>query len=332
MVTQKDIADHVGVSRTAVSLVLNNAPNSTVSEKTRQLILKAARELGYRDSDVLPKICYVFYDRNPNDPRFSHHLKVAEEAAARSGYSLVFMSIRPNPQDHQRLRELAKSSDTAGILVSGILDDTMIGILEESKVPHLYYGCTDRTDIPVVMGDYKKVAYDAVNYLIELGHRRIAFFSGSLSLLIIKRELAGYTQALQEAGIELDKSLIQTGKEEDGLELCNRMHELNIEYTAAYCANTVIQFGVLQGLKRLGIDVPGEISLIGHEYSEFVKLSVPQLTTFLMNNSQKELPMTRLIEMIQRNQSHPNNQTAPLYELITEYDLFPGGTTAICPS
>lgn len=325
MVTQKDIADHVGVSRTAVSLVLNNAPNSTVSEKTRQLILKAAKELGYKDSDVMPKICYVFYNRNSSDPRYFLQLKIAEETAARFGYSLVFMNIKPNPQDHRRLKELAKSQDTAGILVSGVLDDTVIGILEETKVPHLYYGCTDRTDIHVVTSDYKKVAYDAVKYLIELGHRRIAFFSGSLSLLIIKKELAGYTQALQDAGIELDKSLIQTGKDEDGDELCSRLHELDIRYTAAYCTNTVIQFGVLQGLKRLGIDVPGEISLIGHEYSELVKFSVPQLTTMLMSGTQKELPVTRLIDIIQRN------QTETLYECITEYELFPGGTTAPRP-
>ncbi|WP_409342878.1 LacI family DNA-binding transcriptional regulator [Paenibacillus sp. MBLB4367] len=325
MVTQKDIADHVGISRTAVSLVLNNAPNCTVSEKTRQLILKVAKDMGYKDSDVIPKICYVFYSRNSNDPRYFQLLKVAEETAARFGYSLVFMSIKPNPQDHRRLKELAKSKDTAGILVSGVLDDTVISILEETKVPHLYHVCTDRTDIHVVTSDYKKVAYDAVKHLIELGHRRIAFFSGSLGLLIIKKELAGYTAALQDAGIELDKSLIQAGKDEDGDDLCNRLHELNIGYTAAYCTNTIIQFGVLQGLKRLGIDVPGEISLIGHEYTELVKFSVPQLTTMLMSGTQKELPVTRLIDIIQRS------QTETLYECITEYELFPGGTTAPRP-
>lgn len=325
MVTQKDIADYVGVSRTAVSLVLNNAPNSTVSEKTRALILKAAKELGYKDSDVKPKICYVFCNRDSNDPRYFQHLKVAEETAARYDYTLVFMSVKPDPQDHRRLKELAKSQDTAGILVSGALDDSVIGILEEAKVPYLFYGCTDRTDLHVVTSDYRQVAYDAVRRLIGLGHRRIAFFSGSLGLLITKMELSGYTDALRDAGIELDKSLIQTGKEEDGDELCNRLHEMNVEYTAAYCTNTVIQFGVLQGLKRLGIDVPGQISLIGNEYTELVKLSVPQLSTMVMNVSQKELPIVRLIEIIQRK---PANT---LYECMTGYELFPGGTIAACP-
>ncbi|GAA3407949.1 LacI family DNA-binding transcriptional regulator [Paenibacillus hodogayensis] len=324
MVTQKDIADYVGVSRTAVSLVLNNAPNSTVSEKTRALILKAAKEMGYKDTEVKPKICYVFYNRESNDPRYLQHLKITEAAAARFGYTLLFMSIRPNPQDHQRLNELARSQDTAGIIVSGLLDETVIGILEESKVPHLYFGCTERTDIHVVVSNHHKAAYLAVRQLIELGHRRIAFFSGSLGLLVNKRELAGYTEALEEAGIEIDKSLIQTGKEEDGDELCNRLHEMNIEYTAAYCTNTIIQFGVLQGLKRLGIDVPGEISLIGNEFTELVRLSVPQLTTMLHGGSQKEIPVLRLIDIIQRK------RTDILNEYISDYELFPGGTLAKC--
>jgi DNA-binding LacI/PurR family transcriptional regulator len=326
MVTQKDIADYVGVSRTAVSLVLNNAPNSTVSEKTKELILKAAKELGYKDTDVKPKICYVFYSRDANDPRYFQHLRVTEEAAARYGYSMLFMSIKPDPNDHQRLKELARSQDTAGILVSGLLDDTIIEILEETKVPHVYYGSTDRTDINVVTSDYAKVSYEAVRHLIELGHRRIAFFSGSLRLLINKRELAGYSRALEEAGIEVDKALIQSGAEEDGDELCSRLHELDVDYTAAYCTNTVIQFGVLQGLKRRGIAVPEQISLIGHEYTELVKLSIPQLTTMILNGNQKEIPVIRLIEIIQRK------APGTIYECLSEYELFPGGTTARCPA
>jgi DNA-binding LacI/PurR family transcriptional regulator len=99
---------------------------------------------------------------------------------------------------------------------------------------------------------------------------------------------------------------------------------MNVGFTAAYCTNTVIQFGVLQRLKRLGVDVPGDVSLIGNEYSELVKLSVPQLTAMLISGSQKELPVIRLIELIQRK------RTDTLYECISEYELFPGGTLAAC--
>jgi DNA-binding LacI/PurR family transcriptional regulator len=326
-VTKKDIADYLGISRTAVSLVLNNTPNSTISEKTRQRILQAVKELGYRDVDVPPKLCYIFYNRSAEDPRYFPELKSSEEAAGRVGqsqYSVVFMNIKRNPEDFQKVENFLKSSDVVGVLVTGELDDAFIDLIEGSGLPAVFYGSTARNDINKVSFDYRKAAYEATRYLITLGHRKIAFFSGSLNLLIHKQELEGYRQALQEAGLEFDKAMVQVNKEEDGYELCTRAEVLDIDFTAIYCVNTMIQFGALQRLKDAGVRVPGDVSLIGTWYTELVKMSVPKLTTLTNKPASREMPVIRLVDLIE------NGSTGKEQILIDDFELFQGETVSIC--
>ncbi|MEK5640445.1 MULTISPECIES: LacI family DNA-binding transcriptional regulator [Paenibacillus] len=67
----------------AAAFVLNNAPGSTISEKTRQRLLQAARELGYNGADVTPKLCFIMYGRVPDAPRYMYDLATIEQAASR---------------------------------------------------------------------------------------------------------------------------------------------------------------------------------------------------------------------------------------------------------
>jgi DNA-binding LacI/PurR family transcriptional regulator len=326
-VTKKDIAEYLGISRTAVSLVLNNTPNHTISEKTRQRIWRAAKELGYRETGVPPKLAYINYNRSIDDPRYLMLLRTSEEAASRFDYSLLFMSVRPDPLDHQRLLNVLNSPDIAGLIVTGALDDTIIALIEGSGLPCLFCAVTERDDINKVSFDYSKAAYQATRHLLALGHRRIAFFSGSLSLHIHKVKLGGYRQALQEAGIEFDRSLVQANMEEDGYELCTRAEVIGLEYTAIYCVNTVIQFGALQSLKDRGIQVPGEVSLIGTGSTEMVKASVPPLTTISFKPSALETVVIDWIDLIRSRTADTEADKKQIY--IADFEIFQGGTIAL---
>jgi len=323
-VTKKDIADHLGISRTSVSLVLNNTPNNTVSEVTRNRILQAAKELGYKDFDVSPKLCYILYNRRSKDPRYMIDLRQMEEAATRYNYHLMFMSVQANPQDYQKLIKFLNSQEIAGVILNGAIDDIIINFIEETNVPYIIYGAVDRENINHVMRDRKKLSYESTRYLISLGHRRIALLSGSLELFVHKLALEGYKQALEEAGIEYDKVLIQSSKEEDGYELCCRMEVLEIPYTAAFCVNTVIQFGILQRLRERGINVPEDISLIGNGYTELVKASIPHLTTMDIPEADKEVVVNRLIDIIEHNSDIKERI------LLSNVELEQGGTVSLC--
>ncbi|MBB6729364.1 LacI family DNA-binding transcriptional regulator [Cohnella zeiphila] len=324
-VTKKDIAEYVGVSRSAVSLVLNNTPSSTIAEKTRQKILQAAKELGYVGTEASPRLCFVLHGRTPDDPRYMYDLKIIEDAASKSNYSLLFVNIQAEPGDQEKLRKIIQNKEADGYIVTGDLDESAIDLIVSANVPYLFYGGIPREGTNSVVMDHRKGAYEAVKMLLEHGHRRIAFFSGNLETRIHRTNLEGYYEALEEAGIEVDKSLIQASKDEDGYEMCARLQVLDIDYTAIFCVNTVIQFGALQWLKERGIAVPSQVSLIGYGYSELAHLSKPELTTVFVSPADRQTAVARLIETIHRK------KTSPEVTYLSEMKFFKGGTVSAAP-
>ncbi|MEF3301545.1 LacI family DNA-binding transcriptional regulator [Paenibacillus sp. GYB003] len=324
-VTKKEIADYLGISRTAVSLVLNNTPNSTVSEETRNNIWRAARELGYRDAESSPKLCYILCNRASDDPLYATDLKMIENVANRLDYRLLFMNISSTNKDYARLDKCLGNKEICGVVLSGDIDERMLAVMERSGVPYVVFSSTDRERINVVEPDVVRIAYEATRYLIGYGHRRIALFSGKIDNPVHLKTLEGYKKALAEAGLPFDKSLVQVGKDEDGYELCARMDVLGIGYTAAFCANTLIQFGALLRLKDQGIGVPSEKSLIGWGMTDFVRMSVPQLTTFHIDLSEKESVVYRLLEVI------GNKDDERKAVRLNEVRLFEGGTVSRPP-
>ncbi len=299
-VTKKEIADHLGISRAAVSMVLNNAPSSTISQETRDRILKAAKELGYREVTASPKIGYILYNRLNNDPRYMMDLKVTEEIASEFGYKVVFLNIKSTPPDYQMLQSFLKEREVAGVIVTGDVDTPVMDLIEDSGVPSIFYSVMYREGLDVVIPDFRSLTREATKQLLSLNHRKVAFLTGGLHFMIHMKGLDGYKEAFEEMGLPFDKSLVQSSKEEDGYEMCTRLQALEIEYTAAVCSNTIIQFGAIQWLKEHGITVPAEVSLVGLGYTELVKASVPPLTTLGILDSEKEKVIRRLIEKIQQ--------------------------------
>lgn len=299
MVTKQAIADYLGVSRTTVSLVLNNAKNNTISEKTREKVIKAAKELGYRSNDSLNKICFILYNRPYDDPRYLLDLRNIEERCSKNDYSMIFMSVKSNEQDFEKLREFLNSDEADGIIITGDVDNVVINILNSGSVPFVIYGGMERNDKNIILPDSEKISYEAIKYMLDFGHKRIALFLGTLNLLIHRQIVAGYEKALLEYGVEIDKSLIQASKEEDGYEMAERMKVLNIPYSAVFCANTIVQFTALQWYKENKICIPEDKSIVGYGLSNVVKLSVPELTTFYFDYAKSaEIVVNTLLKII----------------------------------
>lgn len=325
MVTKKEIAEYLGISRTAVSLVLNNTPSGTISEKTRNKIVQAAKELGYRDSVVSPQICYVLYDRVANDPRYLTDLQIIEAAASSHDYGLVFINITREPESIGKLQKSIASKEIDGYIITGDVDENLCELFRNSNIPYVFYGMplSNQENLNFISFDFERLAYNAVHYLISIDHSRIALFIGSLDYNIHQQILDGYLKAHEDNDIPIDKSLIQISNEENGYELGRRADMLRLKYTGAFCANTVIQFGVLQYLQGVGISVPGDISLVGSGLTELAKISVPQLTTYYVNSVDKELTVPLLLEVIKNY-----NSKEPFTVRVTEFQRFEGGTVA----
>ncbi|MBP1993913.1 LacI family DNA-binding transcriptional regulator [Paenibacillus eucommiae] len=326
MVTKKDIAEHLGISRTAVSLALNNTPSSTISLETKKKILQAAKELGYRDTEISPKIGFVLYNREANDPRYLEYLQLIEAAASKSDYGLMFISVDSSGESLNKLHKLLDRHEMEGFIITGDADDSLCELLESSSSPYLFLGLlpeVTKYNLNHITIDDRKLTFDAVSHLISLGHSEIALFLGSLDYVIHQKAIQGYTDALEHANIPLDKSLIQVSDGENGYELCKRMQLLKLNFTAAFCANTVIQFGALQRLKDSGISVPKDVSLIGSGLSELGKLSIPPLTTLYVCEMEIEKTVSYLIEIINNPGQH-----GEVYSF-SEFARIEGGTVAV---
>ncbi len=324
MVTKKEIAEYLGISRTAVSLVLNNTPNNTISSTTRERILQAAKELGYREVETSPKLCFILYDRDGHDPRYMSDLQVIEQSASQYNYGLVFMNVTKEQDSLNALQKSLDSKEIDGYILSGDIDEQFLDIFIKSDTPYILYGLpVNKYDhLNYFAFDDKKMAFEATSYLIDQGHTRIALFTGSLDYLTHQFKLQGYIEAHEYYGIPLDRSLIQVSNDENGYELCRRAELLGLNYTAVFCVNTIIQFGVLQRLQSTGVAVPQDISLIGSGFTEFVKVSVPRLTTYYVEQAVKSTIVTMLVDIIQNPDSGNRNCS------LSDFVLFEGGTVA----
>lgn len=324
-ITKKAIAEYLGISRTAVSLALNNAPNSTLSEETRERILKTAKELGYKGMIESNKICYILYNREGNDPRYLFDLRNIEEAASKRGYNILFMSVKPDVNSLKKVKKIANSGEVFAILLTGLIDAEIIYTLDSVDVPYVVYGFSDKKNINIVIPDAVKEGYEATKYLIKFGHKKIAFLSGKLDMLVHKQRLEGYKLALKEEGIAFDPALVQASANEDSYEMIERMEILNIKYSAILCANTVVQFKAVQCLKEKGYGFPGEISVIGCLYTELVDLCNPPLAAVATNHAKSaDIIIEALADVVK------NKNSAPKTTYLTDIKIITGGTVSTC--
>jgi len=141
--------------------------------------------------------------------------------------------------------------------------------------------CRTETSLPVVRGDNRIGARDAVNHLLAMGHRRIGFLAGSTSTGQSQERQRGYTDALKQAGITPDKSLIVNAdfKQNVAFDVCGRLFDLAEPPTAIFAANDAMALGAIDAARAHGLRVPEDISVVGFDDIPMASHVHPKLTT-----------------------------------------------------
>ncbi|MBP1988529.1 LacI family DNA-binding transcriptional regulator [Paenibacillus eucommiae] len=321
-VRKKDIASYLGISQATVSLALNNPPGSKIAEETRIKILKAARQLGYKDLNATPQICFIIYNREPEDPVYSYILSYIEKAVREAHFNFMFMIMNSKSMAELNLGQFLSSKELKGVIVTGDIDDAITKVILDANIPYVFYGGNAREGLHIVMPDHWRAGYEATRHLIRLGHKKIALFCGNLDNDVHRFVLEGYRKALEEHDIVFTSERVQASKEEDGYEMCGRAHYLNVEYTGLICSNTLIQFGALQRLKELGVSVPADKSLIGYGYTVLNSASIPELSSVHMDWIEVNKLIQQLIAIIH----DPCRPKEVIY--LSEMLVYHGGTCA----
>ena len=291
--TQRQIAEAVGVSRTTVSLVLNDVPGARVSPETRHRILEVANQLNYypdaaartlvsgRTSTIGFVLCQS-PDRIFADAFLPEVLRGVGDAVQANGFRVLIHSVEDVTSPDAYIG-LVREKQTDGIILSGPrTDDHQLPQLKAEGFPVVLLGQLPGSGIPFVDVDNVEAAKQAVEHLIDLGHQRIGMITNApLAYTASRDRLAGYRRALDEAGLGCAQDLVRTGdfREESGFRAMNELLDLAQPPTAVFVASDLVAFGGLVAIKQRGLEVPTDVALVGFDDVQLAHYVDPPLTT-----------------------------------------------------
>jgi DNA-binding LacI/PurR family transcriptional regulator len=284
-----DVAARVGVSQALVSLVFRNAPGA--SAETRERVFRAAAEIGYRPhtaAQLLRRtrsrhIGVLFTLQQPYDVDLVDALYPAAEHL---GYHVVLGAMLPTRDERQAAQDLLDYRSEALILTGPRSDSPALAELTKN-VPVVEIGRRLRDDtIDVVRVADDRGGAHAVDHLVGLGHRDIVHIDGGRLPGAADRR-RGYRSAMRKHRLDRHIRVLPGDyTEESGARAARQLLSEEELPTAVFAGNDRCAHGVLDTLIREGVDVPGDVSVVGYDDSRTAKLSFIDLTTIRQDATQ----------------------------------------------
>lgn len=283
--TYLELAESSGISVATISRMMNGGKN--VSEKAKQKIVQALIKLGYDASEYLPRSALgsdfiLFNIPNIANPFYSLVIQGARDAAKRNGYTLLINEDTLSEITIESFLEMIQKAKPAGLIVTNTVSPVILNRLDAIIPVIQCCECNENLDIPFVTVNDSFAARTAVNHLISLGRRKIAFLNGPLSYKYARGRLEGYTQALQEANIPLIPELIVQLEEinyDMALSAAYQLVNSTNRPDAFFASSDVYAAAAIKAAKRVHLSVPGDIAVVGFDNIEISSMCTPSITT-----------------------------------------------------
>lgn len=283
----KDIAASVGVSPATVSRALTGS--GLVAEPTLSRIREAAQKMHYRPNvsarnlRTQRSMAVLMVVRDVGNPFYLEILKGVETTAREAGYSVLMGNTENNPEREVEYFDMLRDGHADGmILMTGKLPDRA-GYSEQVRGLPVVVALEEiaESGLPHVMIDNEAASRRAVEHLIGLGHRRIAHITGPVPEIMSLRRQDGYRRAMAAAGLPIPEGYEPVGDYllHTGERLCRELFSLAEPPTAVFVANDEMAFGAINELRRMGLDVPGDVSVVGFDDLFLSQAFHPPLTT-----------------------------------------------------
>lgn len=270
----KQLSEQLNLSQTTVSRALNGYPE--VSEKTRARVREAAEHLNYRPSPsaatlasgkskVIGHVVPMSEHRMIN-PHFSDFLAGASEAYAEAGYDLLIRAALPEDEENI-YRDFASRNRVDGIVVHGPkVDDPRVELLKEIGLPFVVHGRVGngQEEYSWLDVDNNSAFFEATQYLLSLGHERIALVNGLEAMTFARDRRDGYVRALQRAGKSTDAELMFSADmtEPYGYEATTALLALSRKPSAILFGSVLSALGGLRALSAAGLRPGADIALM----------------------------------------------------------------------
>lgn len=288
-----DVAKKAGVSRTAVSFVLNNVPNANIAEPTRERILQAAHDLDYIPNVqalnlargrtmMIALVVRQTSEQMSADLFMGEFIRGAMRVIEAEDYHLLIHAAEPD-NGRSTYGALVRTRKVDGLLISSpLVNDPEVRLLHEEGTPIVLHGALDSGSIPSVDVDNTQGAHSATCHLISLGHQRIGHISNApFSYTSSVDRLSGYCQALSEAHIEYDPDLVLPGEftADSGYDLMQQLLSLAQPPTAVFIGSDVLSIGAIDAIYDRGLTIPGDMSVASFDDVLLSRYVRPPLTT-----------------------------------------------------
>lgn len=331
-ITVKDVAKRAAVSQATVSRVINNSPN--VSEKTRQRVQAAIKELGYQPNEVARSMArarthtlgYVLAD--VTNPFYAETAKWIVDEARRNGYQVILY----NTEDDARLQEdaietLIRRRVDGMLIASARWNDKTISRLLKLRYPFILLNRRSRNpQANWIVLNNRLGGFMATRHLIQLGHRVIGFIGGARFASTTRERLAGYVDALKHYNIPINKRLIYIGAFDAGHAMSAMRSLMNSRPipTAVFAANDLLALAAMEALMAGGYRIPEDISIIGFDNINISGHQAIRLTTV----SQQSEKMSRMAVRTLLEILHASKRHTPPCQIMINPELVVRSTTS----
>ena len=325
MSTIKDIANAVGVSCTTVSNVIHGRAGR-VSAETIALINDAIDRLGYvpnmsarslvsSSSKVIGMISHLTANKKETiieDPFHSAFIGSIEKTLRENGYYLMLRAVETTAD----LSAFLRNWNVDGLFFTGIFEDDFYYTLKDLNIPIVLIDSyvPGSSMCNVGLEDYQG-GYTATKYLIDRGHRRIAFASPPIKIKgVVSERFRGYKDALSEASIPFQQALVfeQELDTETTINLGKHLATRD-DVTAVFATADILAAGIMAGIQQSGKSVPEDISVIGFDDINLCRLTSPTLTTIHQDAPLKgKLAVNFLIDMLDKNPQKEREVILPI--------------------
>lgn len=307
--TVKEVAERAGVSTATVSRALSGT--GSVREPVRARILEAAQELSYRpnraarDLRVRSSRAVGVLIPDIENPFFTSLVCGIEDVLGKTDYSLLLASYNEDPDQEERRLEVFRADGVRGLIFAASRSPSRLYTELGRAGMALVAASRDVTRLPVdqVTVANQDGAYAATSHLIHLGHKRIGMINGPLELTTARDRQAGYEQALHEAGMTLDESLVMHSvfKQAGGYSAMQQLLSSANPPTAVFAGSNLLTLGALQAIHERHLAIPDEIAIVGFDEMPWAMSLRPPLTTvaqpaFDVGRTAAELLLARVRE------------------------------------
>ncbi|ELZ8931282.1 LacI family DNA-binding transcriptional regulator [Cronobacter dublinensis] len=288
MVTMRDVSLRAGVSKATVSRVLNNT--GQVKESTRAQVFRAMEELGYRPNLLARSLAH----RTSNSIGlvvssfdgfyFGRLLQQASRRTEMHGKQLIVTDGHDTPaRELEAVQMLSdRQCDAIVLYTRHMSEKAIMELLQHTAVPLVIINRdVSQARERCVFFEQQDAAFQAVEYLIEQGHREIACITVSLATPTGQARLLGYRRALEKHGIAGNEALIKNGDStmRGGHTRCRELLESGVRFSALFACNDDMALGASKALYRAGLRIPQDVSLFGFDDAPSAAWLEPGLST-----------------------------------------------------